>query len=84
MYVSRQNIDMPHIMGIACSGHRVAEAMDLKETDIHWEHGDINIKCYSCHDAVGDKDNHKRGGLRAGNQKPLEIRNICSGAVKAA
>lgn len=54
MYVSRQNIDMPHIMGIACSGHRVAEAMDLKETDIHWEHGDINIKCYSCHDAVGD------------------------------
>ena len=54
MYVSRQNIDMPHIMGIACSGHRVAEAMDLKETDIHWEHGDINIKRYSCHDAVGD------------------------------
>ena len=31
-------------MGIACSGYRIAEAMDLKETDIHWEHGDINIK----------------------------------------
>ena len=55
MYINYQNIDIPPIyMGTAYPGLRIAEAMALKEKDIHREHGDININRQTCHDVGFD------------------------------